>query len=372
MQRVFLAFAFLVSAVAVSAQATIPLINGRPYVANGYFGTLSGLSNGASLTFGRGTGGVISSSSYVRLGDSATTASVNFGYLQLRSNGSTNPLRLGTYTDTTSSQSWLAFDRAGGSVASPTATTSGMVFGSIVAVGAYGANEPNRHGARIDITATENWVDSNHNGSDLQIYTVPNANAGGGSALLTGHFREGRLDIHPQTDGNASAAWMNVYAGGGQGKKGVRIVDPSAMAAGVGGALVFAGAYTVGGTIADVSAQIEAAKVNSTTGDYGFHLDFFTRANGSSAARVARLTDTGNILIGTTTDIGGSGNLSVGGGRIKLTPASVASLGSAATAGAGTIAYANDLTSTTSGATATGGGSGQHLVSSNGTNWIVQ
>ena len=56
----------------------------------------------------------------------------------------------------------------------------------------------------------------------------------------------------------------------------------------------------------------------------------------------------------------------------RINSSAYGSLPSASSAGAGAIAYVVDLSSTTSGATASGGGSGKHLVVSDGTNWIVQ
>lgn len=80
---------------------------------------------------------------------------------------------------------------------------------------------------------------------------------------------------------------------------------------------------------------------------------------------------------GTTTIL--SGNLTVSGtgtspfaGPVKFASYVVGSLPSASTSGAGATAYATDLTSITSGSTATGSGALKHLVTSDGTNWIVQ
>jgi hypothetical protein len=77
----------------------------------------------------------------------------------------------------------------------------------------------------------------------------------------------------------------------------------------------------------------------------------------------------GDITLGANVTITGNASVNV---YLKYTPVTVAGLGNATTAGNGATAYATDLTSTTSGSTATGGGSGKHLVTSDGTNWIVQ
>lgn len=57
--------------------------------------------------------------------------------------------------------------------------------------------------------------------------------------------------------------------------------------------------------------------------------------------------------------------------RLVLAPTALASLPTAATAGAGAIAIASDLNSTTFNATAASGGSNVMLVHSDGTNWKI-
>lgn len=57
--------------------------------------------------------------------------------------------------------------------------------------------------------------------------------------------------------------------------------------------------------------------------------------------------------------------------NFRSTGGTLSALGSAPGAGAGAFAYVSDLTSTTRGATATGGGSLKGFVWSDGTNWIV-
>jgi hypothetical protein len=58
-------------------------------------------------------------------------------------------------------------------------------------------------------------------------------------------------------------------------------------------------------------------------------------------------------------------------GLFRSTGGTLASLGTANGAGAGSIAYVSDLTATTRGSTASGGGSSKAVVWSDGTNWIV-
>ena len=81
------------------------------------------------------------------------------------------------------------------------------------------------------------------------------------------------------------------------------IDDSTSFASGVGGSLLLRGNYRgLGDQVA--GAGIEASKVNSTDGDYGFNMLFYTRQNGSSLAEKMRITSGGNVLIGTTTGDG--------------------------------------------------------------------
>lgn len=56
---------------------------------------------------------------------------------------------------------------------------------------------------------------------------------------------------------------------------------------------------------------------------------------------------------------------------VRVSQVTVTNLGTASGAGAGSLAYATDLTSMTRGTTATGGGSLKGLVQSDGTSWLV-
>lgn len=57
--------------------------------------------------------------------------------------------------------------------------------------------------------------------------------------------------------------------------------------------------------------------------------------------------------------------------QLKLTASTVTGAGSAATAGAGALAYVTDLVDATRGVTATGGGANAGLIFSNGSAWKV-
>jgi hypothetical protein len=78
----------------------------------------------------------------------------------------------------------------------------------------------------------------------------------------------------------------------------VTIDDSTSFAAGVGGSLLLRGNYRgLGDQVG--AAGIEASKVNSTDGDYGFNMLFYTRQNGSSLAEKMRITSGGNVEINT-------------------------------------------------------------------------
>jgi hypothetical protein len=78
------------------------------------------------------------------------------------------------------------------------------------------------------------------------------------------------------------------------------------------GFMQFLSAYNGSGGL-DFSGGIKAGKENTTDGDGKGFLSFWTNTSLSSPSEKARLTSTGNLLIGTTTDISGTGGLHVAG-----------------------------------------------------------
>ncbi|MCX6761760.1 MAG: tail fiber domain-containing protein, partial [Candidatus Moranbacteria bacterium] len=71
------------------------------------------------------------------------------------------------------SQSYLAFDRARGTIASPTGVLSGDVIGSVVGVAYDGVSATMTHGPQITLSTTEDW-DATHNGNRIDFYTIAN------------------------------------------------------------------------------------------------------------------------------------------------------------------------------------------------------
>ena len=72
------------------------------------------------------------------------------------------------------------------------------------------------------------------------------------------------------------------------------IQDTTALAAGVGGSIVFSGIYT-GSTQLNNGPYIKAFKTNATDGDYGFGLRFAIRENGSSQKTGMEISSTGEV-----------------------------------------------------------------------------
>lgn len=105
--------------------------------------------------------------------------------------------------------------------------------------------------------------------------------------------------------------------------------DTTAYAAGVGGAISLTGNYNAGATEAAFAA-IKGYKENATDGEYGGHLDLYTRANGASLALAARLTSAKALLVQGALGVGNSASATTLGTvtkKIEVFDAAGASLG---------------------------------------------
>ena len=81
--------------------------------------------------------------------------------------------------------------------------------------------------------------------------------------------------------------------------------DATAAAQNVGGGVTFSGKYNSGGSQLGF-ASIRGIKENGTDGNYDGALTFQTRPNGGNMTERMRVNSNGNLLINTTTEVGGS------------------------------------------------------------------
>ena len=86
----------------------------------------------------------------------------------------------------------------------------------------------------------------------------------------------------------------------------INATDTTALAAGNGGAINFSGCYQTGGG-KTAYASIEASKETSTHNEYGAALVFKTREDQGTQNEHMRVTSTGHVLLGTTTNQGVGG-----------------------------------------------------------------
>ena len=90
-----------------------------------------------------------------------------------------------------------------------------------------------------------------------------------------------------------------LFRSGGANFYGNMMVESTTTAAtGVGGGIVFSGAYN--GTTTVQGGGIKLLKSNGTAGDYSFGLGFYTRLTGTAGALAANLDSSGNLGLGVT------------------------------------------------------------------------
>ena len=123
----------------------------------------------------------------------------------------------------------------------------------------------------------------------------------------------------------------------------VRVTDNNtAYNAGPRAGIYFSLRYNSGGALTAGGSSIQSYKANTTDGNFATGLQFTTQANGAAPAINARLTDTGNFLLGTTTD---------GGQKLQVA-------GTATVSGNTTLTSTTASSSTTTGALVVSGGVG--------------
>jgi len=106
--------------------------------------------------------------------------------------------------------------------------------------------------------------------------------------------------------GTAQSGTANRVAVFSANKFGLSIIDTTAQAAGVGGALNLGGNYRTTGD-AQAFCRVEAAKENSTDNNFAYAMAFSTTPNGGTFTERARITSGGEFLVGTNTSIGVGG-----------------------------------------------------------------
>ena len=135
--------------------------------------------------------------------------------------------------------------------------------------------------------------------------------------LFVGSFSDASFGMYAQTNnvsypislqpaggnvgiGTASpGAPLDVALAAGGGNNTARLIYTGALTANEGAVLGLGGYFT--GTTATTFAYIKGAKDTITSGDYGGHLEFWTRPNGGSFAQQMTITSSGNVGIGVGT-----------------------------------------------------------------------
>jgi hypothetical protein len=131
--------------------------------------------------------------------------------------------------------------------------------------------------------------------------------------------------------GTAQSGTANRAAVFSANKFGLSIIDTTAQATGVGGALNLGGNYRSAGD-AQAFCRVAAAKENSTDTNFAYAMTFATTPNGGTFTEGARITSGGDLLVGkTATTFSDNGivlfsTADASGARINVTNTSEASL----------------------------------------------
>ena len=117
--------------------------------------------------------------------------------------------------------------------------------------------------------------------------------------FMTGNSERVRIDTSGNVlvGGTAQSGTANRLAVFSGNKFGLSIIDTTAQAGGVGGALNLGGNYRTTGD-AQAFTRIEAAKENSTDNNFAYAMAFSTTPNGGTFTERMRITSTGNVGIG--------------------------------------------------------------------------
>jgi hypothetical protein len=165
----------------------------------------------------------------------------------------------------------------------------------------------------IDAGTSTNTVINMVGGGDMGIYRSNSSNAYdvgislGSNAdriisFTTANAERARIDSSGNllVGGTAQSGTANRTAVFSANKFGLSVIDTTAQAAGVGGALNLGGNYRSAGD-AQAFARVSAVKQNSTDADFGYGMAFSVTPNGGTFTEAARIDSSGNLLVGTTT-----------------------------------------------------------------------
>jgi len=231
-------------------------------------------------------------------------------------------MRIQTVGDNTV-QGYVAFDRARGTIASPTALGSGDVFASLVGVGHDGNAGSLYHSPQMNLYTTEAWTSSAH-GSAFSFSTVANGTTGQELNLRIGNAGKNYVDIPNQLlVGNTVNDTTNVLRiAKANSSSGQMVVDGGTSTLLHFGlfaneAYLFNNFYYLGGQQTDNSGFTSAGIILSQT-DIKFQMApaSASPARVTGMAMIGTALATGNVAVNYTTEAttGGAGSLAAAGG----------------------------------------------------------
>ena len=171
-------------------------------------------------------------------------------------------LAIGT-SGTTGARVWIQNNSSGNTLVLVSPSGAGSAFGQLIEAGTNASD----YALNIRQRGTSNPL----------VYVRGDGNVGIGTASPAS-----RLHVN---DTSTTSTTRNIYTG--------------AITAGLGGSIGLGGYWN--GTTETVFAYIVGGKDNATSGDYGGHLQFWTRPNGGVYTERARIDSAGRFFIGAST-----------------------------------------------------------------------